>query len=228
MPPGYVRARPRSSGTDNPRVLIRAATPADESALYDVCLRTGAEGEDATGAYTDPRLLGHIYVGPYLALEPDLAFVLDDGQPAGYVLGARDTMEFDRRCEREWWPTLRNRYPDPPVGRPWTPDERLEHMIHHPPRLDRMLLAEYPAHLHIDLLPRAQGAGHGRRLITHLLQELRTMGAAGVHLVTGVQNRRAIAFYDRIGFRTLQTNLDAVVMAMRLRSSGGSSTSPDG
>ena len=62
-------------------MLIRPATSADGPALYDVCLRTGADGEDATGTYTDTRILGHIYVGPYLALEPDLAFVLDDGAP---------------------------------------------------------------------------------------------------------------------------------------------------
>ena len=202
-------------------MLIRRASPEDESALYDLSLRTGDEGRDATDIYTDPRLIGHVYVGPYLALEPDLAFVLDDGQPAGYVLGARDTVDFDRRCERQWWPPLRERYPDPPTDRPWTPNERLQHMIHHPPRLDRVLLAEYPAHLHINLLPRAQGAGHGRRLITRLLAELRATDAAGVHLVTGARNRRAIGFYDRIGFRTLQTNLGAVVMAMRLNTSGG-------
>ncbi len=198
-------------------MLIRRATPADEYALYDVCLRTGADGEDATGAYADPRLLGHIYVGPYLALEPNLAFVLDDGEPVGYVLGARETVDFDRACERQWWPPLRRRYADPAAGRTWTPDEHLRHMIHHPPRLDPALLAQYPAHLHIDLLPRAQGAGHGRRLITRLLDELRATGAAGVQLVTGAKNARAIGFYDRIGMRALLTLPGSVVMGQRLR-----------
>jgi ribosomal protein S18 acetylase RimI-like enzyme len=197
-------------------MLIRPAIPADEPALYDVCLRTGAEGEDATGLYADSRPLGDIYLGPYLALEPDLAFVLDDGEPVGYVLGARDTGEFDRRCEREWWPPLRERYPNPPSGRTWTPDERLHYLIHHPPRLAATLVDEYPAHLHINVLPRAQGEGHGRRLITRLLDQLRTVGAPGVHLVTGVGNRRAIGFYNRIGLRTLNTHATAVVMGMRL------------
>ncbi|HEX2361060.1 MAG TPA: GNAT family N-acetyltransferase [Jiangellaceae bacterium] len=197
-------------------MVIRPATEADESALYDVCLRTGAEGEDATGTCADPRLLGHVYVGPYLALQPDLAFVLDDGRPAGYALGALDTEDFDLRCEREWWPALRERYPDPPSGGPWTPDERAQYLIHHPPRMCAAVLAEYPAHLHIDLLPRAQGAGNGRRLITRLLDEMRSMGAPGVHLVTGTSNRRAIGFYDHLGFHTMQTRDGAVVMAKRL------------
>ena len=101
-------------------MLIRPATSADGPVLYDVCVRTGADGEDATGAYRDTRLLGHIYVGPYLALEPDLAFVLDDGAPAGYVLGARDTRDFDRRCEHEWWPPLRKRYANPTMSGCWS------------------------------------------------------------------------------------------------------------
>lgn len=197
-------------------MLIRPATSADGPVLYDVCLRTGADGEDATASYSDTRLLGHIYVGPYLALEPDLAFVLDDGAPAGYVLGARDTRDFDRRCEREWWPPLRKQYANPTMSRAWTPDERLRYMIHHPPRLDGALLMEYPAHLHIDLLPRAQGAGNGRRLITHLLDRLRTRGSSGVHLVTGMGNRRAIGFYQHVGMQTLQTHQGAVVMGMRM------------
>jgi ribosomal protein S18 acetylase RimI-like enzyme len=197
-------------------VLIRPAGPADEPALYEVCLRTGAEGEDATGIYAESRLLGDIYLGPYLALEPHLAFVLDHGTPVGYVLGARDTGEFDLRCEREWWPSLREQYPDPPSGREWTPDERLHYLIHHPPQLAAAVLDEYPAHLHINVLPKAQGAGHGRRLITRLLDELRAIGAPGVHLVTGVTNRRAIGFYDRIGLHALHAHANAVVMGMRL------------
>ena len=53
---------------------LRPALPADEAALYEVCLKTGDGGQDATALYTDPRALGNIYVGPYLALEPSLAF----------------------------------------------------------------------------------------------------------------------------------------------------------
>ncbi len=68
-------------------MTIRRARAADAPALYDICLRTGADGGDATAAYADPRLLAEVYVGPYLALEPDLAFVVadDDDVVGGYV-----------------------------------------------------------------------------------------------------------------------------------------------
>ena len=45
-------------------MTIRPARPGDGPAMYDVCLRTGAHGGDASALYRDPRLLGEVYVGP--------------------------------------------------------------------------------------------------------------------------------------------------------------------
>jgi ribosomal protein S18 acetylase RimI-like enzyme len=198
-------------------MFIRPARSGDREALYDVCLRTGLSGQDATALYDDPLLLGEVYVGPYLAVEPDLAFVLDDeGDVVGYVLGARDTAAFERRCELEWWPALRARYPAPPPGRPWTPDEHLHQLIHHPPRTEPSVLVDHPAHLHLDLLPQAQGSGYGGRLIGHLIDRLRELSVRGVHLGVDARNERAIGFYRRVGLHTLRETDDALVMGMAL------------
>ncbi|MGK0618858.1 GNAT family N-acetyltransferase [Meiothermus cerbereus] len=64
----------------------------------------------------------------------------------------------------------------------------------------------YPAHLHIDLLPRAQGRGLGRRLMEVFLARLRELGVPGVHLGVGQRNAGALAFYQRMGFVRLQTH----------------------
>ena len=93
---------------------IRALRREDRDALYAICLKTGDAGQDATALYRDPELLGHLYAGPYAALEPESAFVLeDDAGIGGYIVGARDTYAFETRLEAEWWPGLRARYPDP-------------------------------------------------------------------------------------------------------------------
>lgn len=208
--------------------MIRRYHPQDREALYRICLATGDSGEDATGLYADPDLLGHVYVGPYLALEPSLAFVLTDDQgPAGYVLGALDTADFEARAEREWWPALRRRYPAPddwpaPDDRPGpddpaaTPDERLVHLIHHPRQTPPERLTDYPSHLHIDLLPRAQGGGNGRRLMDTLLRALAARGSVGVHLGVGLRNERAIGFYRRLGFTILESRPDALILGLAL------------
>lgn len=196
---------------------IRPYEPADEPALYEICLRTGDHGGDATGKYQDPELLGHVYVGPYLALAPELAFVLDGGDGAvGYVLGVADTAEFERRCETEWWPALRRRYPHPPPTAPRNADETMIAMIHEPSPTSPTVTARYPSHLHIDLLPAAQGRGHGRALIERLLAALAAAGSSGVHLGVSRSNQNAIGFYRRLGFVEIVRYAGALVLARPL------------
>ena len=75
--------------------------------------------------------------------------------------------------------------------------------MHHPPR--EPFPADAPAHLHIDLLPRLQRAGWGRRLIGALADELAARGVPGVHLDVDATNLDAIAFYRRLGFVVTET-----------------------
>ena len=151
--------------------MIRRYRPADRDAVYQVCLQTGDSGADATARYCDPRLLGDVFVGPYVALQPELAFVLDDGAGAeGYVLGALDSAAFALECERSWWPELREHYRDAPVADGMSDGFALS-WIRQPPPVPATV-DEFPSHLHIDLLPRWQSGGWGRRLIVRLCVEL--------------------------------------------------------
>ena len=183
--------------------LIRPYRPDDLDALYDICLRTGAAGGDATDLVEDPRLFGELYAAPYAVLEPEHAFVLDDGTgvAVGYVLGALDTVAFEARREAEWWPALRARHPEQPGGTRL--DDLLVHLIHHRVEPDPELVAVYPSHLHIDLLPPFQGHGWGRRLMEALFEALRADGSTGVHLGVSETNPRAIAFYTHLGMTEL-------------------------
>lgn len=188
--------------------------PQDLAGAYRVCLATGAGGADATDLYADPNLLGHVYVGPYLAFEPAHAFVLRDGDAVvGYSLGAFDTGAFEARCETHWWPPLRAMYPHE-RERP-TRDARLVDAIHAPRPTPRDLLETYPSHLHIDLLPQAQGQGRGRAMLEAVLDSLWVAGSPGIHLGVGAANRRAIGFYEHLGFETLHTLPDELLMGRR-------------
>jgi ribosomal protein S18 acetylase RimI-like enzyme len=190
--------------------------PRDLAGTYRVCLATGASGADATRRYADPNLLGHVYAGPYVALEPAHAFVLRDGdQVVGYSLGALDTASFENACEMHWWPPLQAMYP-PDTSRPER-DAALVRKIHAPGRTSQELVESHPSHLHIDLLPVAQGKGHGRTLLEAVLASLENAGSPGVHLGVGASNTRAIGFYEHLGFERLRTTPGALVMGRRSR-----------
>jgi ribosomal protein S18 acetylase RimI-like enzyme len=185
---------------------IRTATPGDQAGAYYVCLKTGDHGNDGEPYYReDPDALGRLFVGPYLAFEPDLSLILEDAQGiCGYALGALDSRAFYARYERDWRPELCRRFPAPRGDeRDWTRVQQVHHVYHHPDYFCPEPYEAYPAHLHIDLLPRAQGHGHGRRMIARLLQLMRERDSPGAHLGLSALNTRAFAFYEKLRFREL-------------------------
>jgi len=198
---------------------IRSFRPGDEDALYEVCLRTGEDGGDATGLYDDPRLLGEVFVGPYLRFSPGLAWVYADESDVAraYVLGVADTREFERTLDAEWWPGLRRRHPLDAL--PANPrDREIVELLHAPERRPDELVAAYPAHLHIDLVPEVQGGGRGGAMLRTLLAALADAGAPGVHLGVSQRNTRAIGFYEHLGFTpaALGSTPDELVMVRSL------------
>lgn len=181
---------------------LRGYRASDRDDVYDVCVRTADEGDDARGQYSTDDLMPDVFAGPYLALDPELAFVVDDGaRVVGYVLGTADTARWAARHRELWLPTVADKYPA--VDQPSTPEENLVDLLHHPERNVHPELAGHPAHLHIDLLPSHQGLGLGRRLIRTYLAALRDRGVPAVHLGMATANTSARAFYDRVGFTEL-------------------------
>ncbi|GGY61656.1 GNAT family N-acetyltransferase [Streptomyces anulatus] len=187
----------------SPSPVLRPYRPEDREALFDICVRTGHEGGDARHLYPDPGLLPNIFAAPYAVLEPELAFVVEDnGRAVGYILGTADTASFVDRYRAEWLPGLAERYPAP-VREPATPTEEMTTLMHDPERMILPELADYPAHLHIDLLPTHQRSGHGRRLMETFLAALADQNVKAVHLGMLTTNTRARAFYDRVGFHEI-------------------------
>jgi ribosomal protein S18 acetylase RimI-like enzyme len=186
--------------------VIRPARSGDQAGAYHVCLKTGNFGQDGEPFYReDPDALGRIFVGPYLAYEPELSLILEDKEGiCGYALGAFDSRAFYARYESEWRPRLCARFPEP-QGDPgrWTRVQQVHYSYHHPDYFCPGPYELYPSHLHIDLLVRAQGRGYGRRMLERVMDHLRRRGSPGTHLGVSVFNTGAIKFYEKLGFREL-------------------------
>ena len=194
---------------------IVPAGPHDLPGAYRTCLLTGDSGRDASALHQDPDLLGHVYVGPYLAQRSGTQLVpVDEQGSAGYLLSTDDTLAFEAWAEQEWWPPLRARYPIRGDG---SRDDELIALIHEPERAPSPLAREFPAHLHIDLQERARGSGLGRALVERLLDDLRGRHVSGVHLDVADDNSNAIGFYEHLGFSAVDSKPGSILMGLPLR-----------
>ncbi|RZQ61455.1 GNAT family N-acetyltransferase [Amycolatopsis suaedae] len=191
-------------------LTIRPYRPADRDAVARVCLLTGAAGADATGVYSDDTLVADVAALPYLEFAPDLAFVADDGTNVlGYVIGVADTEAFTAWWRRSWAPEFAKRHPapGPPTGHhPVITEEVLVWAGLNPEVTTIPEVADYPAHLHINLLPELQGRGVGRRLVDTFREALAARGVPALFLGVDAGNPGALAFYRRLGFHELPSS----------------------
>ena len=197
------------------RLKIRKYHMTDLSSLYRICLLTGYNGNDATPFLKDPDLVGHLFAAPYAIFDPDLCFILlKESVPSGYILGTRDTIKFYEKCEKKWFSKLRERYPQPSEK-----DNSLEanfiRYLHNEQTLSKWI-DDYPAHLHIDILPIAQKKGYGSKLIKVFINQLNCFKIKGVHLVVSKKNQNAIGFYKKVGFHEVKKLGESIVFGHKL------------
>ena len=195
---------------------IRSYKSADTSAAYEICLKTGNSGQDATHLFSDPLVLGHIYVGPYMEFEPQSVFILEDDQgPCGYIMGVLDSQTYYQWMHSEWLPKIRVDYKKP-TGNPdtWDETEKITNLLFHP--VSQRLLPDFPSHLHIDLLSRAQGKGQGKLMMDRFIDYLRYNKIPGVHLELSSKNDRAFNFYRKYGMQELDRDNESIIMGYYL------------
>lgn len=200
--------------------MIRPYSTSDLPRLREICRLTGDAGGDATGLWSSDELLAQLYLDPYLAFAPDWAWVVDVGEPdapdvLGYLVAVPDTTAFISWWRESWTPRFAEHHPRPTA--PFTAEDELVLRGYDPGVPDVIEIRDFPAHLHVDLLPEAQGQGWGRALIERLRDELIRVGAVGVHLVMDPGNARARAFYDRVGFTEIRSGtMEGTVFGMRI------------
>ena len=191
--------------------MIRGYQPSDLADLRRICLLTGHDGTDATGLYPDDGLLPDAFLEPYAALVPETCWVAElDGRPVGYLVAALDTAAFTERWRDEWTPVFRERHPRRETGPEWL----YEVGDGEEPRYWPSVADRYPSHLHIDLLPAAQGHGNGRALMRQLGLAAVAAGVPGIHLSMSPGNAPARAFYARLGFDDLGVGRDSIVLGI--------------
>ena len=205
-------------------MTIRKYKAKDRNSLIDICYHTGYMGEDCEvkggrNHFTDKKLFGLLFCQYYLDNEPENCFVAEvNGRVVGYIIGTLNSSFQSKRFAttmilkiifRLFFITLIKHVRDffmlmglivvgvKIVGE--SPD---------PSNISpEQLLKEYPAHLHINLLEGYQRKGLGSQLMNEFTMHLKKHGINGVHLETSTQNKKAIPFYRKQGFKIVSRSI---------------------
>jgi ribosomal protein S18 acetylase RimI-like enzyme len=185
-------------------VVIRPYEPRDRAGVRHVCYVTGYMGERVDWLWRDQESFADLFSVYYTDGEPESALVAElDGQVAGYLLGCVDS-------RRAWNPAkifMRHVVRRGIAFRPGTAGvvwrsigdvfvDGVHRRLPPPPLHDK----RWPAHLHIDLLASIRGIGVGATLMRRWLGFLGEKGVPGCHLETMGENRKALAFFEAMGF----------------------------
>jgi ribosomal protein S18 acetylase RimI-like enzyme len=180
----------------------------DRAAVTGILHRTGFLGEDlaGTGLFDDRRLFALTNTDGYLRFQKDHAFVaVDDanGRVIGYIIGTPDSAGYDRTFTVRMYPRIAARGF---LVSWWKYPESFRHVLGWAREYSDAAIpfyADYPAHLHINVLPEYQRGGIGEKMMSLFEEHLAALGVKGVHLGTSNRNRKAIPFYEKHGYTIL-------------------------
>ena len=82
-------------------------------------------------------------------------------------------------------------------------------------KLQEKYKKDFPAHLHIDVLPEYHRQGIGHKLVDALSAHLKAKGVCGVMLTVGSKNERGKSFYNKYGFEFIEQDGDDVAFGLR-------------
>ena len=170
-------------------INIRKYEKTDAQNVRFVCLNS--EGTPHTGNVGEFIL--HTFCDYYIENEPENCFVLsDDGKAVGYIICTENYDIYKEIFDREYL-HLNKDLGDELYG--WAKESTI---------LQEKYKAEYPAHLHIDILPEYQRKGWGGKLLDALSEHLKSKEIKGVMLTAGSDNVNAGSFYRKYGFEVIE------------------------
>lgn len=182
-------------------ICVRKYAKKDFDDVRFVCLNS--EGEEINGNLGEFIL--HTYCDYYIEQEPENCFVLDDdGKAVGYIICTEDYDSYKNVFDRVYLPQNK------PLG------EQFYNWAEKSTILQNKYKSDYPAHLHIDILPDYQRKGWGGKLLDALFDHLRCKGVKGVMLTAGTSNVNASGFYKKYGFTQLEIYDTDVAFGMKL------------
>ena len=198
-------------------VMIRSFKPEDRAAVRRICCDTADKGKPVEGFFRDREVFADLVTGYYTDHATEGIWVAQQG-PAivGYLTGCFDTRLYWRVMIARVIPSAfiralgRGTFFQAPTWRVVWAGIRT---FFYGGFQEKVLLEDYPAHLHINLLSDARGQRVGERLISGFIEQSKARGLKGVHLVTRSDNGGARHFFERMGFLEIGRSSSALLGA---------------
>lgn len=183
-------------------MAIRPYEAKDKENVQFICLNS--DGPDEFSEIGRHFLLT-TYCDYYTEQEPENCFVATDenDNAVGYILCGENFDKFKEVFMEEY-------------------TSRLAHSEFHCSESKKTTLMlekfkeEYPAHLHIDLLPDYHRKGLGTILMDTLCAHLREKGVKGIMLTLWYKNTSACRFYEKYGFEILHNEAPELAYGLKL------------
>ena len=188
-------------------VVIRPYQRTDRDAVRRLCCDTADRGHPIESFFDDRQVFADLLTRYYTECEPQSAWVAESGgRVVGYLTGCLDSRRRERIMRWRIMPAvcgtalLRGVASSVQAWRlAWAGLRTVA--ISGWPRGPS--LAQYPAHLHINLARDVRGRAIGPALMDRFLSQARAHGARGVHATVRADNPAACRFFERMGFRAV-------------------------
>ena len=181
---------------------IRSFQPKDRDNVRNICLANA----DNPKSKRQQNFILYTYCDYYIECEPENCFVAvnENDEVAGYIYCAENYAEYQKRFNEIFLPKVKA------LGYfKWKASLSSY-------RLHAKYAAEYPAHLHIDILESYQRKGLGSKLVDTLKAHLAAKRIGGLMLTVGGSNELGINFYKKYGFTELENGFGDVAMGIKL------------
>lgn len=185
---------------------VRAYHPLDLAAVRAIACDTADRGDPVEPLLDDRQLVADLLTGYYTRYEPSSLWIADcDGEVVGYLTGCLDSRRFRR--------VMACRVVPPAVLSAIGRGGLLRHQSWrwlwssvHTTRLGGIRdthLAEYPAHLHLNIRQEFRGRGLGRLLLERFLEQARSQRVHGTHATVRFDNASSRRFFEYMGFEEI-------------------------
>ncbi len=182
-------------------VHIRSYETKDKIQVQKICVATGFGSGDMDKTQRDVLLSA--FCNYYIEEEPQHCFVAEtDGQVIGYILCAADSFIWANRFRENYIAKSDNEY--------------VKAVCAGSMGMPLKYGSDYPAHLHIDILPQYQRMGIGVKLVDTLTTHLKENHVKGVMLSVAADNEKGQRFYEKYGFHVLEKQTYEIAMGYPL------------